>query len=77
MLFSVLRLLAVQLGVAFAAVELDQRGDGAEIQEALAAMTGQRTVPNVFIKGTHVGGNDDMHKAHSNGRLARLLSGSA
>lgn len=27
-------------------------------QDTLLAMTGQRTVPNVFIKGTHVGGND-------------------
>ena len=67
----------MQLDVAFVAVELDQRADGVELQKTLADMTGQRTVPNVFIKGVHVGGNDDTHKAHSDGRLARLLSGAA
>jgi len=29
--------------------------NGAAIQAALAEMTGQRTVPNVFIGGQHVG----------------------
>lgn len=33
-------------------------GDGAEIQAALAEWTGQRTVPNVFIGGKHIGGCD-------------------
>lgn len=28
---------------------------GAEIQEMLAEMTGQKTVPNVFISGQHIG----------------------
>ena len=42
--------------------ELDERDDGQDIQDALAEMTGQRTVPSVFIKGTHVGGNDDTQR---------------
>lgn len=33
-------------------------GDGGEIQAALAEWTGQRTVPNVFIGGKHIGGCD-------------------
>lgn len=33
-------------------------GDGSEIQSALAEWTGQRTVPNVFIGGDHIGGCD-------------------
>ena len=33
-------------------------GDGDEMQEALAEWTGQRTVPNVFIGGIHIGGCD-------------------
>lgn len=33
-------------------------GDGSEIQAALAEWTGQRTVPNVFIGGSHIGGCD-------------------
>jgi len=28
---------------------------GADIQATLAVMTGQRTVPNVFISGQHIG----------------------
>jgi glutaredoxin 3 len=33
-------------------------GDGADMQSALAQWTGQRTVPNVFINGKHIGGCD-------------------
>ena len=32
--------------------------DGTEMQSALAVWTGQRTVPNVFIAGKHIGGCD-------------------
>lgn len=34
------------------------KGDGDEIQSELAKWTGQRTVPNVFIGGKHIGGCD-------------------
>lgn len=34
--------------------------DGGDIQSALAEWTGQRTVPNVFIGGKHIGGCDGM-----------------
>lgn len=33
-------------------------GDGSEMQSALHEWTGQRTVPNVFIGGKHIGGCD-------------------
>lgn len=33
-------------------------GDGSELQIALGQWTGQRTVPNVFIGGNHIGGCD-------------------
>ena len=32
--------------------------DGEAIQNELAKLTGQRTVPNIFIGGVHLGGND-------------------
>lgn len=41
-------------------LELDQMDEGNEIQAILAQITGQRTVPNVFIKGKHIGGNSDL-----------------
>ncbi|CAM9165777.1 unnamed protein product [Heterosigma akashiwo] len=61
------------MNVDFTVIELDQRGDGGEIQKALLDKTGQRTVPNVFVKGTHVGGNDDTQAAARSGKLNELL----
>jgi len=41
-------------------------GDGGEIQSALSEWTGQTTVPNVFIKGNHIGGCDSKWKTYTN-----------
>lgn len=49
--------------------------DGAATQEALFVKTKQKTVPNVFVNGKHVGGCDATIQAHKDGRLAELLSG--
>ena len=57
-----------------AVLELDQHKDGPAMQEELRVLTGQRTVPNVFINGVHLGGADDTHRAHQNGELAKLLA---
>ncbi|ANZ77775.1 BA75_04467T0 [Komagataella pastoris] len=54
-------------------VELDTEPDGSDIQAALAELTGQRTVPNVFINGEHVGGNSDLQALNSQGKLKTLL----
>ena len=34
--------------------------DGSELQDALQEITGQRTVPNIFIGHKHIGGNSDL-----------------
>ncbi|CAA2956015.1 glutaredoxin [Olea europaea subsp. europaea] len=47
-----------QLNATYKVIELDEESDGDEIQMALAEWTGQRTVPNVFIGGKHIGGCD-------------------
>jgi glutaredoxin 3 len=57
--------------------ELDQRSDGDLVQRELTALTGQRTVPNVFVGGRHVGGNDDTHVAHRTGQLSKLVVAAA
>ena len=45
-----------QARIDFTAVELDTMGaTGPEIQNELKAKTGQSTVPNVFIRGKHIG----------------------
>ena len=48
--------------------------DGADIQDALLQKTGQKTVPNVFVNGQHIGGCDKTIEAHQSGRLQFLLS---
>jgi glutaredoxin 3 len=62
-----------QLGVDAKVYELDAMDDGAEIQAALLSMTGQRSVPNVFVKGQHIGGNDDTQAAARAGKLQEML----
>uniref|UniRef100_A0A7N0U9K2 Glutaredoxin domain-containing protein n=1 Tax=Kalanchoe fedtschenkoi TaxID=63787 RepID=A0A7N0U9K2_KALFE len=49
-------------------------GDGDDLQAALLEWTGQRTVPNVFIKGKHIGGCDSVTELHQMGKLVPLLN---
>lgn len=51
-------------------LELDQIADGSEIQDALFEITGQKTVPSIFIAGEHIGGNSDLQELHSQDKLA-------
>ena len=48
--------------------------NGTTIHEKLKEMTGQRTVPNVFIRGNHIGGADDTTKLHEEGKLMNLIT---
>jgi glutaredoxin len=57
------------LGVEVQVLELDQDEQGEDIQAALAEKTGQRTVPNVFINGEHIGGASDTKKLHAEDQL--------
>jgi len=54
-------------------MELDQVEDGAALQDALEDITGQRSVPNVFIGKKHIGGNSDLQAKR--GELDGLLQG--
>ena len=53
--------------------DLDLRDDGAEIQDELFKMTGQKTVPNVFVMNQHIGGNDATQAAYKEGKIQKLL----
>ncbi|XP_059461664.1 glutaredoxin-like [Corylus avellana] len=66
--------LLTQLGANFKAIELDTESDGSEIQSALAEWTKQKTVPNVFIGGNHIGGCDTTTALHKEGKLVPLLT---
>ncbi|POM59477.1 Glutaredoxin, partial [Phytophthora palmivora] len=61
------------LDAKFEVVELDTRDDGAEIQALLLDLTGQRTVPNVFINGKHIGGCDSVMELHAKSELVPML----
>ena len=54
-------------------IELDEMANGGDIQDSLAELSGQRTVPNVFINGEHVGGNSDVQSAWGSGELQKKL----
>ena len=47
-------------GIQHKVVELDQRGNGSQMQNYLEATSGQRTVPNIFIAEKHLGGNSEL-----------------
>ncbi|KAL0088496.1 thioredoxin-like protein [Phycomyces blakesleeanus] len=54
-------------------VELDKHADGAAIQDYLQTLTGQRTVPNIFINTKHIGGCDSLTAIYNSGELQKLL----
>ncbi|ORZ08617.1 glutaredoxin [Absidia repens] len=60
--------------VDYKALELNELPDGVEIQQALAELTRQKTVPNIFVNQVHVGGADDLKSALDSGKLATLLN---
>ncbi|KAK7279471.1 hypothetical protein RJT34_24524 [Clitoria ternatea] len=64
-----------KLGVDPLVFELDEMGpQGPQLQKVLERLTGQHTVPNVFIGGKHIGGCSDTLKLYRKGELEPLLS---
>ncbi|MES2917814.1 MAG: glutaredoxin 3 [Pseudomonadota bacterium] len=53
--------------------EINVSGDSAA-REALVARTRQRTVPQIFINGEHIGGCDDLYALDRAGELDAKLS---
>ncbi|KAG9401968.1 Glutaredoxin-2, mitochondrial [Aphanomyces cochlioides] len=63
-------------GAKFHVVELNQMGDaptGDDVQNACFQLTGQRTVPNVFVAGNSIGGGSETKALHKAGKLVPLL----
>jgi glutaredoxin 3 len=46
-----------------------------ELRAKMMELTGRRTVPQIFIGETHVGGCDDLYALDAQGGLAPLLAG--
>lgn len=72
------RKLFARLGVACRSVDLDsvalQSGDmGTRLRPVLRRRTGQPTIPQIWIAGTHIGGATDLFAAWRQGRAQDLL----
>lgn len=65
--------LLTQKGVAFAEIDVSRDPDlrAAMVQRA----GGRRTVPQIFVGDTHVGGCDDLYALDGAGKLDPLLEG--
>lgn len=57
-------------GVDIEEIDVDARP---EARTEMTARSGRRTVPQIFIGATHVGGCDDLHALEASGRLDTLL----
>ena len=57
----------------YEAFELDKLPDGEAMQKALLEITGQKTVPNIFIAEKHVGGCSDLKAKIANGQAIEML----
>ncbi|TMS18825.1 Thioredoxin reductase 3 [Larimichthys crocea] len=62
-----------ELNVECNVVELDLIEDGPNYLEMLIEMTGQKTVPSIFINKTHFGDCSKTMQAHQDGSLQQLL----
>ncbi|WP_413623649.1 glutaredoxin 3 [Luteibacter sp. Lutesp34] len=58
-------------GLSWNEVRIDS--DPAQRDVMLEKSGGRRTVPQIFINGTHVGGFDDLAAADRSGHLAQIL----
>ncbi len=64
--------LLTRKGIAFETIDVDGKP---ELQQAMSIKAhGRRTVPQIFIGDTHVGGSDDLHDLEASGGLDRLLA---
>jgi glutaredoxin 3 len=54
--------------------EIDVSFDPQERQRMMAKAQGRRTVPQIFIGETHVGGSEELHALDRQGKLDPLLA---
>uniref|UniRef100_A0A1J3CY43 Monothiol glutaredoxin-S12, chloroplastic n=1 Tax=Noccaea caerulescens TaxID=107243 RepID=A0A1J3CY43_NOCCA len=72
---SQVKTLFMELEVKPLVIELDELGsEGSQLQNVLEKLTGQYTVPNVFIGGKHIGGCSDTLQLYNKGELEPLIA---
>jgi glutaredoxin 3 len=64
--------LLTQKGIEFQEVDVWANPD--RKPEMIARANGSRTVPQIFVDGTHVGGCDDLYDLERRGDLDKLLA---
>lgn len=57
-------------GLNFLEIEVS---DDAALFDEMKTRSQRRTVPQVFVGGVHVGGNDDLQRAIRNGQFEKIL----
>ena len=60
-------------GVKAKTYECDKVPEGKQIKEVVAHITQQKTVPQVWIGGKHIGGCDQVLELEQNGKLDMML----
>ena len=55
-------------------IELDKITEGAILSQELFTRTKQKTVPNIFIFGKHIGGFSELNNLHNQGILSTLIN---
>jgi glutaredoxin 3 len=63
--------LLAEKNVAFEEIDIER---GAGLREQMITRSGRRTVPQIFIGETHVGGCDDLYELNARGGLDPLLA---
>jgi glutaredoxin 3 len=61
-------------GFEYSEVRIDR--EPGKLDEMLARSAGRRSVPQIFVNGTHVGGYDELVAADRSGRLRQLIEAS-
>lgn len=64
--------LLIDKGVSFAEIDLSR--EPARRSEMVQRAKGRRTVPQIFVGGTHVGGCDELYALERGGKLDTLLA---
>lgn len=65
------KMLLKNKGVTFEEIRVDHQP---ELRAEMMRLSNRRTVPQIFIHGTHVGGCDDLYALERQGKLDDLLN---
>ena len=66
------RALFAKKGLEFTEIDVEEVG---KLREEMITRSGRRTVPQIFIGNTYVGGCDDLLALDGSGELDRLIQG--